>query len=96
MLASWLVGCDGAHSAVRHGLGLAFPGESVDRRWLLADVDVAADPAPDPDTLRIVQAREGAVALFPLGGGRWRVIADLGPGEAATASVPPSRSGGMP
>jgi 2-polyprenyl-6-methoxyphenol hydroxylase-like FAD-dependent oxidoreductase len=32
VLASWLVGCDGAHSAVRHGLGLEFPGESVDRR----------------------------------------------------------------
>jgi 2-polyprenyl-6-methoxyphenol hydroxylase-like FAD-dependent oxidoreductase len=86
VLASWLVGCDGAHSTVRHGLGLEFPGESVDRRWLLADIDVEAEPAPDPDVMRIVQSRAGAVALFPLGAARWRVIADLGPGDTPAAA----------
>src|SRR5690606_29450625 len=77
--ASWLVACDGAHSDVRHALGLPFPGERVDRRWLLADVDVAAHPAPPADAIRIVAAREGIVALFPLGAARVRLIADLGP-----------------
>ena len=24
--ADWLIGCDGAHSAVRHGLGMEFTG----------------------------------------------------------------------
>src|SRR5918998_2744405 len=28
--AGWLVGCDGAHSAVRHGLGAPFAGETLD------------------------------------------------------------------
>ncbi len=27
--ADWLVGCDGAHSAVRHGLGFAFEGSTL-------------------------------------------------------------------
>jgi len=27
--ADWLVGCDGAHSAVRHGLGAPFAGSAV-------------------------------------------------------------------
>ena len=75
----WLVGADGAHSTVRHGLGLGFAGETVDRAWLLADVDVRADPAPDPHRLRIVDSEDGTVALFPLTDTRWRVIADLGP-----------------
>jgi 2-polyprenyl-6-methoxyphenol hydroxylase-like FAD-dependent oxidoreductase len=33
-----LVGCDGAHSAVRHGLGLAYEGEAVPMTFMLGDV----------------------------------------------------------
>ena len=36
--ADWLVGCDGAHSAVRHGLGATFSGETLNSDWMLADV----------------------------------------------------------
>jgi 2-polyprenyl-6-methoxyphenol hydroxylase-like FAD-dependent oxidoreductase len=79
----WLVGADGAHSTVRHTLGIPFPGESVDRAWLLADVDVEAEVPPDTHRIRIVAARQGIVALFPLSARRWRVIADLGPREPA-------------
>lgn len=34
----WLVGCDGAHSAVRQLAGIGFPGAAIADEWLLADV----------------------------------------------------------
>ena len=36
----WLVGCDGAHSKVRSGLGLSFEGDQYPQTFALADVDV--------------------------------------------------------
>ena len=36
--ADWLIGCDGAHSAVRHGLGLSFLGNTLQSDWILADL----------------------------------------------------------
>lgn len=36
----WLVGCDGAHSKVRSGLGLTFEGERYPQTFALADLDV--------------------------------------------------------
>ena len=43
--ASWLVGTDGHHSTVRRELDLDFPGESVVRSLMLADVRMT-DPPP--------------------------------------------------
>ena len=36
--AEWLLGCDGAHSVVRHSLGVPFVGETMDSDWMLADI----------------------------------------------------------
>lgn len=36
--SSFLVGTDGAHSAVRHAIGLGFEGSTFDDRFLIADV----------------------------------------------------------
>jgi 2-polyprenyl-6-methoxyphenol hydroxylase-like FAD-dependent oxidoreductase len=36
--SSWLIGCDGAHSTVRHQLGMEFHGETSLIDWILADV----------------------------------------------------------
>src|SRR5262249_37034779 len=36
----WLVGCDGAHSAVRHALGLVFEGAAYEESFVLADVKI--------------------------------------------------------
>jgi 2-polyprenyl-6-methoxyphenol hydroxylase-like FAD-dependent oxidoreductase len=35
---AWVVGADGAHSGVRHALGVAFDGYTFDDRFLIADV----------------------------------------------------------
>src|SRR5919197_4143170 len=42
--AAWVVGADGVHSAVRHALGLPFPGHSVVRSVMLADVRLERSP----------------------------------------------------
>ena len=73
----WLIGADGAHSAVRHTLGIDFPGKAIDRRWLLADLDFE-DSGPE-DRVRMFVGRQGMAGLFPYGHGRWRLIADGGP-----------------
>jgi len=75
--ADWLLACDGGHSTIRKALDLQFPGATLDHRWLIADV--AIEQASDPSQIRIELDRGGVVAVFPVGAGRWRVVADLGP-----------------
>jgi 2-polyprenyl-6-methoxyphenol hydroxylase-like FAD-dependent oxidoreductase len=73
----WLIGCDGAHSTIRHGLGLSFEGETLQTDWILADVHVAGFKIPDSE-LAIYWNAEGLLASFPISPGRYRVIADVG------------------
>jgi 2-polyprenyl-6-methoxyphenol hydroxylase-like FAD-dependent oxidoreductase len=87
----WLLGCDGAHSAVRHGLGIGFPGNTLDRRWMLADFEIAGDDPPPSDQV-VIRLAHGVNAAFPMGGARWRLIADLGAGQGADGELrTPSR-----
>jgi 2-polyprenyl-6-methoxyphenol hydroxylase-like FAD-dependent oxidoreductase len=84
--ASWIVGCDGAHSAVRHGLAASFEGHTYEEVFLLADVRIAWD-AP-PSRVSTYFAEDGVAAFFPMIGGRWRVIvtAAASLGDAPTLS----------
>jgi 2-polyprenyl-6-methoxyphenol hydroxylase-like FAD-dependent oxidoreductase len=70
--ARYLVAADGVRSAVRESLGLPFPGKSVVRSIMLADVRFT-DPPPDVLT---VNAAAGAFAFVaPFGDGWFRVFA---------------------
>jgi 2-polyprenyl-6-methoxyphenol hydroxylase-like FAD-dependent oxidoreductase len=74
--ASWLIGCDGAHSTVRHQLGMEFHGNTLLSDWILADLHlqgVTGAPA-----INIFWHAQGVLAIFPLRGTRYRVIADAG------------------
>jgi 2-polyprenyl-6-methoxyphenol hydroxylase-like FAD-dependent oxidoreductase len=73
--ADWLVGCDGAHSTVRHGLNLAFEGNTLESDWILGDGFV--NGLQPKDRLHIFWHRDGILALFPIVGDRWRVVADF-------------------
>ena len=81
----WLIGCDGAHSAVRHGLAVPFEGSTEPSDWLLGDIRL--DGGLPPDEITICWQADGVLALFPIVGGRYRVIADVG--LAPTETSPP-------
>jgi 2-polyprenyl-6-methoxyphenol hydroxylase-like FAD-dependent oxidoreductase len=72
MRASYVVGADGVRSAVRGALGLPFPGRSVLRSVMLADVRLDEEP---PDLLTISSTDAGLSFLAPFGDGWYRVIA---------------------
>ncbi|MES2413271.1 MAG: FAD-dependent monooxygenase [Pseudomonadota bacterium] len=46
LLADWVVGCDGARSAVRRFQGLRFEGKSFESRFVIADFNIALDEPP--------------------------------------------------
>ena len=73
----WLVACDGAHSTVRHELGVEFAGKAEPDDWILADVHVAGPLATDE--ISLYWHERGVLAMFPMIGGRFRMIADVGP-----------------
>jgi 2-polyprenyl-6-methoxyphenol hydroxylase-like FAD-dependent oxidoreductase len=72
----WLIGCDGAHSVVRHTLGVEFAGETMPSDWLLADVHMRGYPFPDTEA-SVYWHQDGAFVIFPISPGRYRVLADL-------------------
>ena len=81
----WLLGCDGAHSAVRHAVGAPFVGESLLSDWFLADVHMTGYPRPDSEA-SIYWHSEGVLIFFPIKPGRYRIIGDL----PATADKTPA------
>ncbi len=78
VMCDWLVGCDGAHSAVRHGLGLPFEGAAYEDDLRLADCRIDWGLAPDRGHAFL--RADGPVAAIPLPRGRWRLIAFAPPG----------------
>ncbi|MFL5838366.1 MAG: FAD-dependent monooxygenase [Solirubrobacteraceae bacterium] len=81
----WVIGCDGAHSSVRHGLAIGFEGSTVELDWGLADVAVQWPLAADEMHMFLLE--DGLLAAFPMPEGRWRLIAEIGP---SGAREPPS------
>lgn len=96
--AGYLVGCDGAHSAVRTGLGLSFqPGAGrFPQLFMLCDVDVDWD-APPGYLLRFIAEEDGELrgmlVCVPLPGeGRYRIATMAPPrvmAQAGGKDVPP-------
>jgi 2-polyprenyl-6-methoxyphenol hydroxylase-like FAD-dependent oxidoreductase len=72
----WVVGCDGAHSTVRHTLGLEFSGSAEPNDWILADVHIKGTIANDE--LSIFWHDKGVLVFFPITPTRYRMVADLG------------------
>jgi 2-polyprenyl-6-methoxyphenol hydroxylase-like FAD-dependent oxidoreductase len=69
--ADWLVAADGAHSWVRHELGLQFEGGAFREEFATADVRVHWDLPPDE--LFAFLNRGNFIAYFPMVGGWHRV-----------------------
>jgi len=75
LAASFVVGCDGAHSQVRHALNLPLEGGEYDSLFLLADVETTQSlPA---DELQLCPSEFGPVAIFPMSANRRRIVATI-------------------
>ena len=84
----WLVGCDGAHSTVRHQLGMDFVGDTLMTDWVLADLEVPAEQARNE--IEIHWHASGILAIFPITAGRIRIIADVGDTNALQPRAEPT------
>ncbi len=89
---SWLVGCDGAHSTVRHALGLAFEGAPQGDDWMLADVRLDGGDRPPADEIATFLHPDGPFVVFPIPGGRSRIVASVGKTVAGRARQEPTLS----
>ncbi len=82
----WLVGCDGAHSAVRHHNRDHFIGDADPTLYAIGDVVV--DPPPPAAEMHVFLTRMGAAMLFPLPEGRHLLMANLEAPEQEPAEPP--------
>jgi 2-polyprenyl-6-methoxyphenol hydroxylase-like FAD-dependent oxidoreductase len=89
IVTPYLVGCDGAHSTVRHGVGVDFEGSTMQSDFVLADAELDGDISATE--LTISWTRHGVLAIFPIIGNRFRIIVDLlDKGNAAAAGSTPT------
>jgi 2-polyprenyl-6-methoxyphenol hydroxylase-like FAD-dependent oxidoreductase len=70
--ARYVVGADGVHSAVRRAIGLPFPGRSVIKSIMLADVQLSTPPA---DVLAVNAVGDAFAFVAPFGDGWYRIFA---------------------
>jgi 2-polyprenyl-6-methoxyphenol hydroxylase-like FAD-dependent oxidoreductase len=83
--ASFVVGCDGAHSTVRHLLNIPFAGGEYADSFLLADVETN-DNLP-ADELLLCPSELGPVAIFPMSAARRRIVATIAQPEGDAPSL---------
>ena len=71
--ASYIAGCDGAHSLVRQTMGTGFPGGTYQQIFYVADVEASGPPLDGE--LHVDLDEADFLAVFPLAGeGRARLI----------------------
>ncbi len=83
--AAWAIGCDGAHSAVRKAIGLAFTGHSYEETFLVGDIAARWDVPRDRASVFL--ANTGVVAAFPMRSSRLRVVLTA---DGASTEGPPT------
>ncbi|GLZ50178.1 3-(3-hydroxyphenyl)propionate hydroxylase [Actinomycetospora sp. NBRC 106375] len=79
----WVVGADGAHSAVRRAVGTHLEGEFAGEHSVLADVDV--DTELPPTALRLFVDPRGGGGVFPLAGRRAKIAVRVGTPDPGTS-----------
>lgn len=83
--AEFVVGCDGAHSAVRHLLNVPFEGAAYDASFMLADVQT--NETLPADQLQLCPSEFGPAAIFPMSADRRRIVATIDQPEGDTPSL---------
>jgi 2-polyprenyl-6-methoxyphenol hydroxylase-like FAD-dependent oxidoreductase len=82
----WLIGCDGAHSMVRHLVGVPFVGKTFEQSFVAGNVRMQWDFPPDE--AHAFLHRGNTIAFFPMPDAfRYRVVVTYRPGEAPQGEV---------
>jgi 2-polyprenyl-6-methoxyphenol hydroxylase-like FAD-dependent oxidoreductase len=72
--ARYLVGCDGARSTVRKGLGVGFPGEAARTYTLMGEMEVGLSREEIADQVTEIRKTDKRFMLGPFGDGVYRVV----------------------
>jgi 2-polyprenyl-6-methoxyphenol hydroxylase-like FAD-dependent oxidoreductase len=76
--ATWVAGCDGAHSAVRELNGIAFDGAPYEHVFYVADVEVTGSMVAEE--VNVYLWRQGFHLFFPMRGhDHWRIVGIVPP-----------------
>ena len=87
--ATYVAGCDGAHSFVRKAADIPFRGGAYRETFVLGDVEI--DGSIVPNALNLFFGKGGIAAFFPLGRPRtWRMIG-VAPPEVGAEINPTDR-----
>ena len=70
---AYLISAEGAHSTARQTLGLNYEGKSLEEQYALGDLHL--DSELPEDEMHVFSSEYGFMGMFPMGGGRWRLIA---------------------
>jgi 2-polyprenyl-6-methoxyphenol hydroxylase-like FAD-dependent oxidoreductase len=87
--ASWVIGADGAHSAVRRLVGTKLAGSFVGERFVLGDVD--AEHQLDLDAMCTFFSPDGPVVVLPMRGGRVRFLAQVHDAPGTPMNMDPTQ-----
>ncbi|MGA7590395.1 MAG: NAD(P)/FAD-dependent oxidoreductase, partial [Candidatus Sulfotelmatobacter sp.] len=85
LTASFVVGCDGAHSAVRRLLNLPFEGAEYHDSFMLADIET--NETLPANEMQLCPSESGPVAIFPMSSTRRRVVATVDKTEDDSPSL---------
>jgi len=83
--AKFVVGCDGAHSTVRHLLDLPFEGAQYEAMFLLADIET--NEALPSNEMQLCPNELGPLAIFPMSSTRRRIVATIETAQGDTPSL---------
>ena len=79
------VGCDGAHSKVRHAMNLSLEGVEYPETFMLADVET--DTTLRADEMQLCPSELGPLAIFPMNASRRRIVATIDRTEGDAPSL---------
>lgn len=83
--SAFLVGCDGAHSAVRKSINIHLEGGEYADTFMLADIET--NEALAADQLQLCPSEFGPAAIFPMSSTRRRLVATIKQQEGEAPSL---------
>lgn len=78
IMADYLVGADGAHSIVRHSLGIELAGKTYQQSLFVLDCNLQS-PVLSKTHISVAVSQSAFAAIFPMPEGHWRIVGEVPP-----------------